>query len=472
MNSNLLKQITWKKGLILGGAAVILLGGAAYLIWGLNASDTAASGQTIYETSPVRSGNLTISASGSGTSVAGKELNLGFSTAGTVSAVYVQTGDQVKEGDLLAELISDESLDVQLLEAKINLENAKKTLEDLKTNAQTALAEAQIAVVEAQEAYKDAKSGVVYEGQARCDEDTTKAYYQEYWKVQQKLDRYSQVDYDNPTTYLSEIQPLVQERNSRYATYAYCANFTEYEVAGSQAELTKTEAVLEQAKAALAALQANNGVDPDELALAENKVKSAQMALEKAQANMDGVKIVAPFDGTILSAAGESGDDYESSTFITIGDLSHPNVEFYVDENDMDKVGVGYQASVVFDAFPDATYSGEVVQVNPYIETSGNSKVLKGLVKITLQNADQSFYLPKGLSASVDIIGGEATNALLVSVDALHKLDDGSYLVYLLQNGQPVEQPVEIGLMDYTYAEVLSGLSLGQEVVTQIVESK
>lgn len=472
MNSINLKQISRKRVLLFGVVILAVLGIAAFLAFGFNLGTQVDEGQTAYETSPVRTGNLVISASGSGTSVAGKEVGLAFSTSGTVAAVNVQVGDQVKAGDVLAELEDDESLQIALLEAQVNLESANQNLEDLKTNAQVALAEAQIAVVDAQESYDEAKSGVIYEGEARCDDDTTKAYYQEYWEVQQKLDRYSQADYDNATIYLNEISPLVQERNTKYATYQYCANFTEYEIAGSQAELTKAEADLAEAKATLTDLQDHNGIDPDELALAENKVKSAQIVLDNAQSDLDGIRIIAPFDGTVLSIEGEAGNTVSTSTFITMGDLSHPNVEFYVDETDMDKVAIGYSTTVVFDAFPDTTYNGEVVQVNPFISSSGNSNVLKGLVKIELQNADQSLYLPEGLNASVEIIGGQANNAVLVSVDALHKQEDGSYMVYLLENGKPVEQAVEVGLMDYTYAQITSGLSLGQEVITQIVESK
>ena len=472
MNSIDHKQNTRKTVLIFGVAIVAVMGAWAYLAFGTNVGKQADKNQTTYETSPVRNGNLVISASGSGTSVAGREMNLAFSTSGTVAAVNVQVGDQVKTGDVLAELEEDDSLQIALLEAQVSLDSSRQDLEDLKTNAEVVLAEAQIAVVDAQEAYDDAKSNVIYEGQARCDDDTTAAYYQEYWEVQQKLDRYSQSDYDNATIYLNEISPLVQERNSRYATYKYCAGYTEYEIAGAQAELTKAEADLAEAKATLSDLQKNNGLDPDELALAENKVKTAQIALENAQKDLDGIRITAPFDGTILSIEGEAGEKAGTSTFITLGDLNHPNVEFYVDETDMDKVAIGYSASIIFDAIPDTTYNGEVTQINPFISSSGNSNVLKGQVQLLLQNSNQILYLPEGLNASVEIIGGEANNALLVSVDALHKQEDGSYIVYLLENGKPAEQSVEVGLMDYTYAQILSGLSLGQEVVTQIVESK
>jgi multidrug efflux pump subunit AcrA (membrane-fusion protein) len=55
---------------------------------------------------------------------------------------------------------------------------------------------------------------------------------------------------------------------------------------------------------------------------------------------------------------------------------------------------------------------------------------------------------------------------VLVPVSALHENEDGTYIVYLMKNGTPVKQNVEIGLQDILYAEVKSGLQRGDIVVT------
>jgi multidrug efflux pump subunit AcrA (membrane-fusion protein) len=65
------------------------------------------------------------------------------------------------------------------------------------------------------------------------------------------------------------------------------------------------------------------------------------------------------------------------------------------------------------------------------------------------------------------VVGGEARGVVLVSVGAIHKGDDGKSYVTVLQNGEQVERVVEIGLQNDTYAEVISGLELGETVVTE-----
>ena len=81
--------------------------------------------------------------------------------------------------------------------------------------------------------------------------------------------------------------------------------------------------------------------------------------------------------------------------------------------------------------------------------------------------------LPAGLTASVDVIGGKAENALLVPVEALRELGAGEYAVFVVNDDGSLEmRPVEVGLMDYSNAEIISGLELGEQVSTGTVEAK
>jgi multidrug resistance efflux pump len=96
-------------------------------------------------------------------------------------------------------------------------------------------------------------------------------------------------------------------------------------------------------------LKQNNGIDPDELAKAQNNVANAEISLEKAQKNLDNAVLKAPFAGTITSISGEEGDYVEmEDVFIKMADLKNPKIEFQVDETDMDKVVIGNEAGGLF----------------------------------------------------------------------------------------------------------------------------
>ena len=63
------------------------------------------------------------------------------------------------------------------------------------------------------------------------------------------------------------------------------------------------------------------------------------------------------------------GEVIGTTAIITLANLEQPILEVYLDETDLDKVAVGYEADIVFDALPDKTFSGKVIAVNPSLET-------------------------------------------------------------------------------------------------------
>jgi multidrug efflux pump subunit AcrA (membrane-fusion protein) len=78
-----------------------------------------------------------------------------------------------------------------------------------------------------------------------------------------------------------------------------------------------------------------------------------------------------------------------------------------------------------------------------------------------------------GMNASVDVVSGRAEDVILVPVEALRELSPGEYAVFVQgSNGELKLRPVEVGLMDVTFAEIKSGLEEGEIVSTGIVETQ
>jgi multidrug efflux pump subunit AcrA (membrane-fusion protein) len=68
-------------------------------------------------------------------------------------------------------------------------------------------------------------------------------------------------------------------------------------------------------------------------------------------------------------------------------------------------------------------------------------------------------------------MAGEADDVLLVPVESLRELGPGKYAVFVLADGQPQLRPVEVGLMNLTYAEIVNGLNKGETVTTGIIDT-
>jgi RND family efflux transporter MFP subunit len=449
---------------------VIVAFGSGYFLW---QKQSVQAEQTTTEqtyTTQVRRGSISLVVTGSGTLEAGQEKNLAFSASGTVSEVNVMVGDQVKAGDVLAVLSNHSELRDVIHTAQLSLDSAEEELETLKQSAGSNLAEAKLAVVQAEKAVTDAKSGVVQKGWARCDQVTINAYYYKYVHAKDYLDSLGDGDGNNDY-YVSTILPQKNIVAQAKQNYEYCAGYTDYEISSSQATLLVAEANFTKAQAALEKLTANSGIDPIELATAENKISSAELNLETAKEALAGATITAPFDGTILSVAGSAGDSAGTGTFITIADFTHPVVNFSVDEADMDKLSEGQAAEVVFDALPNAVFKGTLTRVDPSLTNSGSYKLVTGVIQLDLSQSstsdDSGNKLLKGLNGTVLLIEGEADNVLVVPLQALRDLGDGAYSVFVVgSDGKLKMRVVEVGLQDETYAEIKSGLEAGEVVST------
>ena len=66
----------------------------------------------------------------------------------------------------------------------------------------------------------------------------------------------------------------------------------------------------------------------------------------------------------------------------------------------------------------------------------------------------------------VEVIAGQVENAVLVPLEALQRESHNSYYLYVIEGPGVEKRPVEVGLMDLTTAEIVSGLQPGEVVAT------
>jgi HlyD family secretion protein len=223
-----------------------------------------------------------------------------------------------------------------------------------------------------------------------------------------------------------------------------------------------------QADISLANAQAALAISTEELELT---LEQAQLNLEAAQENLDDTVLVAPMDGTVMAVAAQTGEYVGSATLITLADIEHPSVEVYLDETDLNSVGVGFEVEVVFDALPDEVFTGQVVHVDPSLVSMQNMMMVRAVIQLDATSYAKPQTVPIGANATVDVIGGKTENALIVPVEALNEYTTGKYAVFKMVDNEPVFTPVEVGLMDYSFAEILSGLEQGDVVTTGIMET-
>jgi HlyD family secretion protein len=456
------KTPIWRSPWMWAAVLLILGGGAAgWFYWGKNAlAQSTGTAQTTTRTATVSSGDLTLSASGSGTLQAGQSVDLSFSTKGTVAELNVKVGDTVKAGQVLASLSKSASLDANLSAAQLGLLQAKNAISDLQTNANVNLAQAYQNLLKAQTTYDSAVTAEQRTVGARCSSDVVGRYKEALDNATTKFDDLSTRDNGSQAWTIAKYDLATATAN-----YNYCAAYTDTEKTSAKSTTAVAQATLKNAETTYNTLKTAAGVDPSALALAEVKLKNAENQVAKAQSELDGITLKAPLAGKIIYLAASKGAIVDTVKFITIADLSKPMIQVSVDEADMDKLAAGATAQVTFDALPEQVFSGTVTSVDPQLTTSGQYRVTKGYIALDDNAVKAVANLPLGLNATVNIISQEAKGVLLVPVGVLKSQGNAQYTVLLKgSTGQFTQTSVTIGLKDSTSAEITSGLKQGDVV--------
>jgi len=463
--------------------AVVVLAGAGgftyYRMFYNNSTEQATDSEL--QTATVKRGDLVIYASGSGTLIASSEASFGFDTSGQVKEIYVSVGDVVEAGQLMAEL--DNS--TQELEYK----QAQSALAELTSpyaiaTAEQTLAEAQVevdsaystlaylispAVLRGEEEIANLQTELADAKQTAENTPSTEAD-QKVNDLEAQLELAQEKLNGNLAYYESSYLPANFTRTDRETRKKYVARPSDVSIAQARADYDLAKASVDEAQNYLAALKGED-VPEDATGASLTELKNAQLDLQSAEDTLNGTRLYAPISGTIMSLDFVVGDTVsDGSELVTIADLSQKSIEIYLDETDWSNIVIGYDAEVTFDALPDQTFTGKVTQVDPGLYTSGNTSVVRGLV--LLDDGQTEINLPISSAASVDVIGGRADNAVLVPVDALRETSPGNYAVFVIENGTPKLRVIEVGIQDLFYAEVKSGLEVGDVVSTGLVETQ
>jgi HlyD family secretion protein len=446
-------------------AALLLVAGGGYWAYTRYFALAEETEEASLETATVEQGDILITADGSGELVPAAEMEMAFRTSGVVDEVFVQVGDLVQEGDLLAQLKTDD-LERALAEAEFDLELAQLDLAEIRKgpdeaeleDARAALRDAQVGLTQAQAAYEktfDSNLDAMIDTR-KTDYDWWVGYYQKQ-KAKYEAGDLSQADHDWAMAAMIAAEGQWQE----------ATNEATIEEIQARNRVVQAQNTVHQRQQDLEDLE--NSPTTEDLVRAEVAVDRALVARQRAAADLEAAKLYAPFDAVVMDIAVDTGDQVDTSsqevgtnvTILTLATMQEPLVIFWVEESDYGSVVVGNPVNIIFEAFPDDTFTGAVIQVDPVLVTVDNTTAVQAWASIDI---DQEILF-SGMTADVEVIAAESRDTLLVPVQALRELSPGQYTVFVVNaNGEPEMRPVEVGLSDLANVEILSGLELGEIV--------
>lgn len=480
---SLLKDSRKRWRLIVPTLAILALAGGLIYYYEAIYLPSQKPTQAILQTTSARRGSIILSAAGTGTLQAANQIALGFKTSGTLTKLDVKVGDQVKEGQLLAEL-DNSSQTIQYQQAKQtpsgqtsasaiaaaqqSIATATKTLQTAEGHLGYLISppvyywEKEIAKDE--QAVKDAQAAVTAAPSDSTAQDNLKKAQAALASAKDKLVG-AQASYEQ--TYVPNNFTWYTVNISSHRSTKHYEPPSAVDILQARSAVTVAQGALTDAQNLYAALTGGN-VPADASGSGFTTLGQAQLAVQTALDNLRATQLVAPFAGTATAVGANVGDSVGNSAVITIADMGKLYVQTYVDPSDFALFNVGNQANVVFDALPDHTFTGHVVQVNPALNTSTGSSVVSGLVE--LDPTTVSVLL--GMTGSVDVIAAQSLNVVTIPLTALHEYSSGKYAVFVMRSGKLQVQFVEVGLKDLVSAEIKSGLQLGDIVSTGLLGTK
>ncbi|MEV4623096.1 efflux RND transporter periplasmic adaptor subunit [Asanoa sp. NPDC049573] len=394
------------------GAIVLAVVLASAVTYAMNRHDPAASATT--STARVDRGDVVTAVATTGSLEPAQTRTLSFATGGTVTAVNVRAGDQVKTGQVLAE--------IDATDAQERVDDARQALDAALDEARAADDSGQAACAVADSAGVPART-VAFAWTGGASPSATP----------------SAAASPTPSASASPTRSASQPPRP-----------------GGSAGPPHTGGNRPRGGGASSDCAGQRGGDP--VLTAQQRLTSARLALAEAQDQLAGTKLKAPIAGKVLTVAGVVGTDVGAgSTFVSVADVAGMQVAADFPEADANHLEVGQRATVTLANRPGDELAARVVQVSPVGAADGNMVRYGSLLAFEVVPAG----LLVGQSASVRVTTGQVTGVLRVPSTAVH--GDGTAVVRTTAGDQT--RTVAIGLRGDRYTEIKSGLVEGDEVV-------
>ena len=199
------------------------------------------------------------------------------------------------------------------------------------------------------------------------------------------------------------------------------------------------------------------------------ELEAAKASWELARLQLSYTEIRSPIGGTItiraervkigntVMPAGGVIATSDSALFV-VEDLDSLILRIAVPERELVKLSVDQVVELGFDAVPGRMFTGKVDLISPYVDPATATFGVR--VRVT----DTGGLLRPGMFARVAIVYERKLDALQIPRTAL--LDgDGPPKVFVVKDSKAVERPVQLGLTNGAYVEVITGLKDGEQVV-------
>ncbi len=426
-----------------------------------------------------------------------------------IEAVYVSAGQEIEKGTPILKL-TDESVNSIRQELKEDASDAQITYEQTMTNKQKVSIQAQ----------GDLDINTAYGTYAESEYSNTVVTLNESVESIQEQLTEAQEDLTEDTDNLAKMQTLLAEQKTVLANAEYARDNTSRDdnlywwivavntvsdtedlIETLEDEIDSTEEEIEDLNKSIASLSTQLSLAQKELEagsieakgnkeLRQYQYENAQEIYdvtvgqsnfeeEKAKTDYDTAQeklnefdsviqegvISSEYTGVITQVGINVGDSLEQDgSIITLNDYEEATITVTVDEEDMEYAQTGNAVNVVFTAFPDDVFRGEVTEIGD-AQINSNTNTTTYSVTVTITGDIEGLY--EGMSTEVTFITKESAEVLYIPNRAVIREGTESYVKMKDEKGNMVTREVTTGFSDGVHVEIKEGLSEGDTILIE-----
>lgn len=409
-----------------------------------------------------------------------RQQDLYFRTDGFVQEVYVERGDVVAEGDVLARLDQPEKYASDIAAAQLDLEKARRDLDQMIRDAPVNAAKAQVALAKAEidlqqterererMDYPRTGNELVVED-AHTDYLLAKRAFKDAKSAFDKVDHKRETNPERIVALKSLLAAQAQYERAFAIWNWYLLPYPPEEISQAEANLALALAAYDQAKDEWERIK--DGPDPFDLRLAEASVGDAEARLAGAQKALEAIELRAPFGGQILSLGISPGNQVTAfKAVLTLSDPADLEIVAYPSSADLSSLGIDQAASIQLSSRTGVNLTGYIRQVPFTSGTTDQTGTGPGTgsssqdVAVHIALDDPSFALTLNEVATILIELETREGALWLPPAALRTFQ-GRDFVFIDENGVQRRVDVRLGLRSDERVEILEGLREGQVVI-------
>ena len=194
---------------------------------------------------------------------------------------------------------------------------------------------------------------------------------------------------------------------------------------------------------------------------AHAKLRADEASLALAQATLDKMTLVAPFEGT-LGLRKVSLGDYVTpgQDIVNIESIETLKVDFRVSEIYAVQLKVGQSIHITLDALPGSTFDGEVYAIDPAHDPNGRAVILRA------RTVNKDGLLRPGMFARVTLILEAGKDGILVPETSIVPMGQEQF-VFVLDDGKVRLTKLKTGQRRAGLVEVAQGLEATSVIVTE-----